>query len=124
MIPNYEILICIFIASLAGYSLSAKCPSAIFFSLVDGWDQRDVFQEKTARTMEDCVRKCYANNYCFSAMFAPGEGSRDEQHGQCRFAFFPGYNCSTRTTTTVHLDPLVLQWNSRGEDQSPKPENR
>lgn len=64
-------------------------------------NDREYFYHTTALSVDDCVAKCYANEFCFSAGFQPSD-----QHASnpCLFSYRSAYGCSYRSLTATYPD--------------------
>jgi len=77
------------------------CPSSLFFYVVPSTDSRDVFSRSDVQSMEECVAKCYSNEFCFSCQYVPTmriveNETLTKSGAQCRLSYISAFNCTRK----------------------------
>uniref|UniRef100_A0A915HZP3 PAN domain protein n=1 Tax=Romanomermis culicivorax TaxID=13658 RepID=A0A915HZP3_ROMCU len=104
----------IFAVILIRVNDGAVCPSTLYFYLVPTTDDREAFSRSRVDNFDQCIRRCYASDFCFSVIFWPsttpgpvnGNGTASRlTAAECRLSYTSAFNCTHKTLTNKYSSP-------------------
>lgn len=77
------------------------CPGDLYYFVQPNTDNREIYTRLKASNVNDCVRKCYADDFCFSALFTPKQAPEE---ADCLLSYISGFNCTRKRLTSTYSD--------------------